>query len=115
MRGIAHLYQALVPILTLLAGLGVLVAVILRRYRPLPDGVIVLALVCATAVATRIALLAYLEVTSFPATHLLYLAPATPFLLTFVVLGLYLTTLVLVETYNIWREWRLTCSVQPMC
>jgi hypothetical protein len=41
-------------------------------------------------VITRIALLAYIDVSAFHAVNPLYLAPATPLLLMLAVLGLYL-------------------------
>jgi hypothetical protein len=51
----------------------------------------VLAFACATAVAARIGLIAYIDATSIlGAVNPLYLSPASPPLLVFVVLGLYL-------------------------
>ena len=66
----------------------------LHAIRPLrPLLALMLALVAVMAV--RIALLAYISATSFPASNHLYLSPATPFLLVFVVLGLYLGAMAL--------------------
>ena len=39
------------------------------------------------AVATRVVLLSYLEVTTFPALNILYLSSATPFVLIVIALG----------------------------
>ncbi len=84
---IARAYVAAMPALALLAGLGFVVA--LWRRHALPAGILALSLACAAAVAARMALLAYMEVTLIPAINHLYLSPATPFFLTFVVLGIY--------------------------
>jgi hypothetical protein len=52
--------------------------------------VLILAVVCAVAAASRVGLMAYVDVSLiFGATNLLYLSPAAPFLLMFVVLGLF--------------------------
>ena len=87
-RVIARAYAVAMPVLTLLAVAGLVTALVLWRSRVLPAGILAVAFACAAAVATRMALLAYLDVTSIPAINPLYLSPATPFLLCFVVLGL---------------------------
>ena len=86
-RAIAGAYAVALPILAGLALAGFIAASLLQPSRR--PGLFTLGLACIAAVATRIALLAYLDVTSIPAVNLLYLSPATPFFLTFVVLGLY--------------------------
>ena len=93
-RGVARLYASAMPILSAIAVLGLAVALAMWRRAPRklgwPPGLMCLALACAAAMVVRMALLAYLEVTSIPSVNLLYLSPASPFLLTFVVLGIYL-------------------------
>jgi hypothetical protein len=86
----ARIYAVTMPTLSALAALGILIALGMSRRVPWPPGLMTLALACAVTVAARIRLLAYLEVTSIPSLNLLYLSPASPFLLTFVVLGIYL-------------------------
>jgi hypothetical protein len=87
--GIARAYTIVIPVLAVLALIGFMAAVVLQRAHPFPPGLLALAATCCAAIASRIALLAYLDVTSIPAINLLYLSPATPFLLCFVVLGVY--------------------------
>jgi hypothetical protein len=90
MRSIARAYAIALPFLIALAALGTILAIALRRIAPIPDGMLALVLACAVAVITRIALLAYIDVSAFHAVNPLYLAPATPLLLMLAVLGLYL-------------------------
>ncbi len=91
---LAKLYATLTLPLAVLALLGAFAAGVLAWFRPLRDPslrpLLALMLALAAAMATRIALLAYIDATSLPAVRNLYLSPATPFLLVFVVLGLYL-------------------------
>ncbi len=90
-RAIAAAYATLLAPLAALAMIGVMLAAAApRRFRSDPWPLAVLALACAVAVATRVALLAYLDVTSIPAVNELYLSPATPLFLLFVVIGVYL-------------------------
>jgi hypothetical protein len=90
-HGIAIVYAAVMPVLSVLASLGLLFAMLMRRRHPLHEGLVALALACAVAVACRVAMLAYISVTWIPiAVNLAYASPATPFLVVFVVLGLYL-------------------------
>jgi hypothetical protein len=95
MQTIAKLYAVIAPVLAAIAALGLLLAMVLLRHVPVPRGVFPLALACGVAVATRIGLLAYIQATSFPAMNALYLSPASPFLILFIVLGIYLTALVI--------------------
>jgi len=94
---IAVLYSIAVPLLTLLAVAGALAGIVRRI--SVPAGIWVMIAACVIAVASRIGLLAYIHATSLPALNLLYLSPASPFLLIFVVLGLYVGTLA-------WRDFR---------
>jgi hypothetical protein len=72
------------------AGISLLLAIAFRRRAGAPALLYALALGSAVAVACRVLLLSYLEVTSIPSNNILYLSSATPFLIIFVVLGLYL-------------------------
>ena len=93
MRMIGSAYAAIAPGLAAVAVAGVLVAIALRSVISIPRGIIGFALACFAAVFTRLVLLAYIHVTSFPTINSLYLSPATPFLIVFIVLGLYLAWL----------------------
>jgi hypothetical protein len=90
MREIARVYAVALPVAAAGSTLGILLAMILWRFAPPPAGVVPLAFACAIAVGTRIALLTYIDVSSFPAVNALYVSSASPILLVFVVLGLYL-------------------------
>lgn len=91
LRGFNRDRLALLPALTLLALIGIVLAAAWpRRFRFSPLPLAALAVVCAAAVASRVALLAYLDVTAIPAVNGLYLSPVTPLFLLFVVLGVYL-------------------------
>jgi hypothetical protein len=92
------------PVLAAMALLGLFAAIALQRFIVLPHGIVALTLACCTAVATRIVLLAYIDVTSFPAANSLYLSPASPFLLIFAVLGLYLIVQVAAAYRTKWRR-----------
>jgi len=92
---IARTYTIAIPALAVLALVGLVAAIVLRRSHSLPLGLLTLTAACAAAIASRIALLAYLDVTSIWSINLLYLSPATPFLLCFVVLGIYCGVMVL--------------------
>jgi hypothetical protein len=102
-RAVTKIFAGGMSVLAAMALLGVFAAIALQRFIMLPHGVVALALACCTAVATRIVLLAYLDVTSFPTANSLYLSPASPFLLIFVVLGLYLIVHVAVAYRIKWR------------
>ncbi len=80
------LYGYGMPVLSALGSAGLAVAV-LRRGLPLP--LFALAAASVVAVACRIALLAYLDVTSIPSANSLYAAPASPFMILLAVLGVY--------------------------
>jgi hypothetical protein len=89
LRGVGKLYVALMPWFALvgLAGAG-WAAVRAIAARSLPP----LALVgsaLAGSIAVRLLLLAYIEVTSFPAMNILYLAPLFPMFLLLCALGLH--------------------------
>ena len=71
-----------------LASLALAFALDIRRPKPLP--LYALALASLAAVVSRVGLLSYLQVTSIPSRNLLYLSPAMPFLITFIVTALFL-------------------------
>jgi hypothetical protein len=103
-RAVTKIYAGGMSALAAMAVLGIFAAIALQRFIMLPHGIVALALACFTAVATRIALLAYLDVTSFPAANLSYLSSASPFLLIFVVLGFYLIVQVAMAYRTKWRR-----------
>jgi len=96
-RAVARAYTIAIPMLAILSVVGFVAAVFVKRSHSRPPGVLALTAACAAAVAARIALLAYLDVTSIWAISLLYLSPATPLFLCFVVLGMYCGVTVLLE------------------
>jgi hypothetical protein len=89
-RAIARFYRIALRTLWPLACIGLLLALVFRRRCAAPPLLYALALGSAVAVICRVLLLSYLEVTSIPSNNILYLSPATSFLIIFVVLGLYL-------------------------
>jgi hypothetical protein len=97
-KHLASAYSALMPIFAVIALGGLVLAVAGAPFRSLPTGLIGLALACATAVAARITLLVYLDVTSIPSLNQPYLSPASPFMITFAFLGIYLGSIALVPT-----------------
>ena len=86
---LAKTYALGAPILGTLAVAGLVFAAFLRRRCPIPVSLLALGWACVVAVASRIALLAYIDATSFPAVSLLYASPASPFVIVFTVIGLY--------------------------
>ena len=96
-RAIARGYTIAIPMLAILSLVGFVAAVVVKSPHSLPPGLLALTAACAAAVAARIALLAYLDVTSIWSINLLYLSPATPLFLCFVVLGMYCGVMVLLD------------------
>ena len=84
---IAFGYAWAVPALFALAVLGSIVALARRRSRPIPLALTALLIASLLAVAMRVVLLAYIDVTSFPAAAILYTSPASPFVIIFTVIG----------------------------
>ena len=91
---ISRAYAAACRTLWPLACAGLLVTTAFRRRCDAPAVVYALAVGCAIAVACRIALVSYLDVTAIPFNPS-YLAVASPFLIGFVTLGLYLGSVTL--------------------
>jgi hypothetical protein len=86
-RAIGALYATAVPMLAGLGTLGLVVAVASLKKRP-PDGILMaLTVASLVAVICRIALLAYMDVSSFPAANILYVSPASPFVILFALTG----------------------------
>ncbi len=88
-KPIVHAYALAMQALWPLAALGLLLAVAIGPRSGVPAVFYAMAIGSLAALACRIALLSYLQVTSIPATPL-YLAPVTPFLILFVATGLVL-------------------------
>lgn len=87
---LASLYARLFPWLAALAVFGLLIATFFRRHFPLPLPLLALGLASATAAATMTVLMSYLAATADMNTpNVLYTSPASPFVITFTVLGLY--------------------------
>jgi hypothetical protein len=85
-RLIGRVYAVAIPVLAALGVLGTVLALCLLR--PLPVALVALAAGSAAAIASRIALLAYLDATSIPSANILYVSPASPFVLVLAGLGL---------------------------
>jgi hypothetical protein len=109
---IAAGYAAITPYAFALGFAGTLLALWRVRSSRITLPLLALAAASFAAVATRIALLAYLDATSMPAVNALYFSPASPFVLLASLLGLYAGT----EALSLWRtpQQRVTahCSVR---
>jgi hypothetical protein len=90
MRAFAGLYSWAMPPLAILALVGFVAYAVRQRSSPQRPALLALALACATACVCRIVLIAYVDVSAFHAVSAYYLAPATPFAIVLVTLGLYL-------------------------
>lgn len=98
MHAIQSAYATLMPVLMAAAVVGTMVALLLPQVRKRYAGIIIFTIACAVAMVARMTLVALIEVTSWPgAINDVYLAPASPFLLTFVVLGTYLAGISVAE------------------
>ncbi len=86
-RPVGRLYAAAVPPLALVGLLGILLVLPARRWDLVRSPVFALAAGSAVAVASRVALVAYLDVTAIPTAGILYLSPAAPFVLVGTVTG----------------------------
>ena len=86
-----------------LASLALAVGLDFRRPKPL--GMYALALASLTAVLSRITLLSYLEVTSIPSLNLLYLSPAMPLFIVFIVTAFFLGGQATVRTVRERGRW----------
>lgn len=87
---IAPAYASFFPRMGAVAAIGLLLATFFRRRFPLPTPLLALGLASATAAATYIALMAYLEATAHGSLSIvIYLSAASPFAIAFTVIGLY--------------------------
>jgi hypothetical protein len=86
---VAWVYAVAFPGLAVVGVAGLLLAASLRRAPRVPASVLALGFGSLAAVVVRIALLAYIDATSFPATSVLYVSPASPFVIIFAVVGVY--------------------------
>jgi len=82
-------YAIAFPILAILGAFGLMLATLFQRRRPIPTSMLALGLGSVVAVVTRIGLLAYIDASSFPASKLHYVSPASPFVIIFTILGIY--------------------------
>jgi len=86
---LAWVYALAFPGLAGIGAVGLLLAASLRRQPCIPASLLSLGLGSLLAVVVRIALLAYIDATSFPAASVLYVSPASPFVVIFAVVGIY--------------------------
>ena len=86
-RGIGQGYAVLLPILTVLGAVGLAATLATRRLHAFASPIVILAAASAVAVVSRVALLAYVDVTSILSQNTLYASPASPFVIVFAVLG----------------------------
>jgi hypothetical protein len=98
MRPVAAVYAWLTPAASMLALVGVAAAALRSRVRRAQTLPLLLALASLAAVLARAALLAYLDVTSIPSANGSYTTPASPFVVVFAVLGVWLGWLALKDT-----------------
>ena len=107
---IASAYAALFPVLAIVGGSGLLLAMFFRRRCPIPGALVALGLGSAVAVSTLIVLLSYLAASSdFTVANVLYTSPASPFVITFTTLGIYSW---FVALRNGSRQWAQHSSLQ---
>ena len=86
---LARIYAVAFPVLSVVGAAGLLLGVFFRRRYPIPASLLAFALGSLAAVIVRIALLSYIDATSFPAASVLYVSPASPFVVIFAVVGVY--------------------------
>ena len=110
MQWLQGAFGILVPIGATLGMAGIGLALLRSSVRSRLAALLVLAAACVLAVAARLMLVALIEVTSWPgALNDIYLAPGSPFLITFAALGCYLG---LMAVTDLVRERRRT-DVSP--
>jgi hypothetical protein len=89
----AYVYAGTLPVLTGIGVIGSIFSLVGWRGQREQGFLIALAVASLLAAGSRIALLAYLDATAVPAANLLYIAPATPFVIVLAVTGTYLAWL----------------------
>lgn len=90
MKIIAQGYALVVPFGFTVAMLMFGLAILRRRTVPLNRAMVVVAIAAFTAVVARALLIATIHVTSWEAINVQYMSPAAPFVLIFIVVGVYL-------------------------
>jgi hypothetical protein len=90
MKLLAQTYALLVPYAFAFAMLMFAVATVFHRSVPLNCALVVVAVAAFTAVVSRAVLIATIDVTSWEAINVQYMSPAAPFVLIFIVVGIYL-------------------------
>ncbi len=90
MKLLAQIYALLVPYAFALAMLMFGVAIVFHRSVPLNRALVAVAVAAFTAVVSRAVLIATIDVTSWEAINVQYMSPAAPFVLIFIVVGIYL-------------------------
>jgi hypothetical protein len=90
MKIIAEGYALVVPFAFTVAMLMFGLAILRRRSVPLNPALTVVAIAAFTAVVARALLIATIHVTSWEAINVQYMSPAAPFVLIFIVVGIYL-------------------------
>lgn len=99
-RTIADIYALAMPVLFATGSLGLVIALWAFRREPALLFLAGLAVAAGAAIAARVALLSYIEVTTFSAFNTPYLSPATPFAIVVVVLGNWLGARALITTVS---------------
>lgn len=113
-QAIASGYALATPVLAgaaLLAYLGLLAAYRFGRVPHRNGWAIVLSTALLVAVATRVALLGYLEATAIPSNNIQYLSAALPFFLLFITL---VPGLVAAQAWRGARRWRESSAATPL-
>jgi hypothetical protein len=90
MRSFALAYYFILQALVVAGALGVGVTAMRLRAIGSKVALLMVAVAAAVAVMARCILVAYIDATSFTATHMLYLVEASPFLLLFALVGAFL-------------------------
>jgi hypothetical protein len=90
MKIIAQGYALVVPFGFSVAMIMFGLAILRRRRVPLNRALVVVAIAAFTAVVARALLIATIHVTSWEAINVQYMSPAAPFVLIFIVVGIYL-------------------------
>lgn len=88
LNAIGRIYQYIVPVLVILAFIAYIITTIsVFRKHAITDLYIIDSAIIS-AIASRLFILSWIDVSSFPSVNILYLSPAYPLLLIFVVLSL---------------------------
>jgi len=90
MKIIAQGYALVVPFAFTIAMFMFGLAILRRRSVPLNRALVVVAIAAFTAIVARALLIATIHVTSWEAINVQYMSPAAPFVLVFIVVGIYL-------------------------